>query len=127
MKEKINEIFRHLEEGTATDEEMKMADQHFREMEQKLSSQIDEWESEKQSSRRRHPKVWLRYAVAVAACLILLFTVTIWQRNKTEQAVVQVTEKDTYNNPEDAAAETERALMKFSVTINKAISYNQSK
>ena len=37
------------------------------------------------------------------------------------QHYAQQQPKDTFDNPEDAAAETQRALLKFSETINKAI------
>ena len=65
-------------------------------------------------------------AVATAACLILLFTVALWfdhSPNSIATATV-TTQKDSYDNPEEAAAEAELVLMKFSQVINKATCYN---
>lgn len=123
MKKQIDEILRRIEAGEATDDEMRMADQHLSAMEERLSSQIDDWASQEQKSKRQQRKVWLRHAMAAAACLLLLVSVTVWFTNNQQKdsKVTMVTEKDTFDNPEDAAAETERALVLFSGAINKAI------
>lgn len=123
MKKQIDEILRRIEAGKATDNEMRMADQHLSTMEERLSSQIDDWASQEQKSKRQQRKVWLRHAMAAAACLLLLVSVTVWFTNNQQKdsKVTMVTEKDTFDNPEDAAAETERALVLFSGAINKAI------
>lgn len=124
MMKQIDEILQRVEQGKATDEELREADQFLDEMEQKLSSQIDEWEGQEQKSKRQQSRVWLRHVVATAACLLLLVSATIWYTNsqKKDDVVATVTEKDTFDNPEDAALATERALLKFSGAINKAIS-----
>lgn len=123
MKKQIDEILRRIEAGEATDDELRMADQHLSAMEEKLSSQIDDWASQEQKSRQKRRRVWLRHAIAAAACLLLLVSVTVWFTNdqQKDNKVSMVTEKDTFDNPEDAAAETERALVLFSGAINKAI------
>ena len=123
MKKQINEILRRIEAGEATDDELRMAEQHLSAMEDRLSSQIDDWASQEQKSRRQRRRVWLRHAMAAAACLLLLVSAIVWYTNNQQEGtkVTMVTEKDTFDNPEDAAAETERALMVFSEAINKAI------
>lgn len=123
MKKQIDEILRRIEAGEATDDEMRMADQHLSAMEERLSSQIDDWASQELKSKRQQRRVWLRHAMAAAACLLLLVSVTVWFTNNQQKdsKVTMVTEKDTFDNPEDAAAETERALVLFSGAINKAI------
>ena len=123
MKKQIDEILRRIEASEATDNEMRMADQHLSAMEERLSSQIDDWASQEQKSKRQQRRVWLRHAMAAAACLLLLVSVTVWFTNNQQKdsKVTMVTEKDTFDNPEDAAAETERALVLFSGAINKAI------
>lgn len=123
MKKQIDEILRRIEAGEATDDELRMADQHLSAMEERLSSQIDDWASQEQKSRQQRRNVWLRHAIAAAACLLLLVSVTVWFTNNQQKdnKVTMVTEKDTFDNPEDAAAETERALVIFSGAINKAI------
>ena len=119
----IDEILRRIKAGEATDDELSMAEQHLSAMEERLSAQIDEWASHEQQSRQKRRRAWLRHAVATAACLLLLVSVTVWftHNQQEDSKLTTVTEKDTFDNPEDAAAETERALMLFSGVINKAI------
>ena len=119
----IDEILRRIKADEATDDELSMAEQHLSAMEERLSLQIDDWESHEQQSRQKRRSAWLRHAVATAACLLLLVSVTVWFTNNQQKdsKVTMVTEKDTFDNPEDAAAETERALVLFSGAINKAI------
>ena len=60
--------------------------------------------------------------IAIAASLLLLVSVALVVNYRYErQHYAQQQPKDTFDNPEDAAAETQRALLKFSETINKAI------
>ncbi len=119
----IDEILRRIKADEATDDELSMAEQHLSAMEERLSLQIDDWESHEQQSRQKRRRVWLQHAVATAACLLLLVSVTVWftHNQQEDSKLTTVTEKDTFDNPEDAAAETERALMLFSGVINRAI------
>lgn len=119
----IDEILRRIKADEATDDELSMAEQHLRAMEERLSLQIDDWESHEQQSRQKRRRAWLRHAVATAACLLLLVSVTVWftHNQQEDSKLTTVTEKDTFDNPQDAAAETERALMLFSGVINRAI------
>ena len=59
----------------------------------------------------------LRWIVGIAASLLLLFAAgaIVHQHENTSSA------QDTYTNAKDAYAETSRALMKFSKTLNKGI------
>ena len=119
----IDEILRRIKADEATDDELSMAEQHLSAMEERLSLQIDDWESHEQQSRQKRRRAWLRHAVATGACLLLLVSVTVWftHNQQEDSKLTTVTEKDTFDNPEDAAAETERALMLFSGVINRAI------
>lgn len=119
----IDEILRRIKADEATDDELSMAEQHLSAMEERLSLQIDDWESHEQQSRQKRRRAWLRHAVATAACLLLLVSVTVWftHNQQEDSKLTTVTEKDTFDNPEDAAVETERALMLFSGVINRAI------
>ena len=118
-------ILQKIAEGKATQEELEMADLMMDEMEQRLSTQIDKWEeSEKPSIHHAHV-VWMRRVATAAACLILIFSVTYFAGHYHQDTLaVEETQKDTFDNPEEAAKETEKALLKFSETINKAICYN---
>lgn len=121
---KTDDILRRIANNEATEEEMRVADEYLQNLSKRLSSQIDVWEKEKDTSySHRSRRVWLRTALAAAACLLLFFSITFWfeQSDKTTAAVVQ---KDTFDNPEEAAAEAEQALLQFSEVINKATCYN---
>lgn len=104
---------------------MRAAEDYLQSLEQKLSSQIDEWEEEESPSLTRQPRMaWLRYAMAAAACLLLIFSVALWHERTDDRPVTASVEKDSFDNPDEAAEEAEQALLKFSEAINKAICYN---
>ena len=121
----IDDILKRVANNEATEEEMKKAEDYLQAFEQKLSLQIDAWEKaeDKPFDKRQH-RVWLHTAVAAAACLILLFSVALWMDHSSETTATATLQKDSFDNPEEAAVEAEQALMKFSLVINKATSYN---
>ena len=121
----IDDILKRVANNEATEEEMKKAEDYLQAFEQKLSLQIDAWEkAEDKPFDKRHHRVWLHTAVAAAACLILLFSVALWMDHSSETTATATLQKDSFDNPEEAAVEAEQALMKFSLVINKATSYN---
>ena len=121
----IDDILKRVANNEATEEEMKKAEDYLQAFEQKLSLQIDAWEKaeDKPFDKRQH-RVWLHTAVAAAACLILLFSVALWMDHSSETTATATLQKDSFDNPEEAAVEAEQALMKFSLVINKATSCN---
>ena len=121
----IDDILKRVANNEATEEEMKKAEDYLQAFDQKLSLQIDAWEKaeDKPFDKRQH-RVWLHTAVAAAACLILLFSVALWMDHSSETTATATLQKDSFDNPEEAAVEAEQALMKFSLVINKATSYN---
>ncbi len=121
----IDDILKRVANNEATEEEMKKAEDYLQAFEQKLSLQIDAWEKaeDKPFDKRQH-RVWLHTVVAAAACLILLFSVALWMDHSSETTATATLQKDSFDNPEEAAVEAEKALMKFSLVINKATSYN---
>ena len=121
----IDDILKRVANNEATEEEMKKAEDYLQAFEQKLSLQIDAWEKaeDKPFGKRQH-RVWLHTAVAAAACLILLFSVALWMDHSSDTTATATLKKDSFDNPEEAAVEAEQALMKFSLVINKATSYN---
>ena len=68
----IDEILRRIKADEATDDELSMAEQHLSAMEERLSLQIDDWESHEQQSRQKRRRAWLRHAVATAASPMLI-------------------------------------------------------
>ncbi len=122
---KTDDILRRIARNEATEEEMRMADEYLENFSHQLSSKIDAWENEEAVSRSPRPRrVWLPTAVAAAACLLLLFSVALWFGHSDKTTAAVVVQKDTFDNPEEAAAEAEQALLKFSEVINKATCYN---
>ena len=88
-------------------------------MEERLSRQISQWNTLEVTNRRAIRHINLRWVVGIAASLLLLFAagaIVYQNENKPPQ-----TELDTYTNAKDAYAETSKALMKFSKTLNKGI------
>jgi ferric-dicitrate binding protein FerR (iron transport regulator) len=124
MKE-TDDILRRIANNEATEEEMRVADEYLQSLSQRLSSQIDDWEKEEVDARS-HPsrRVWLRTALTAAACLLLLFSVALWFDRPDDTTAAAMVQKDSFDDPEEAAAEAEQALLKFSEVINKATCYN---
>mgnify|MGYP000846567644 FL=1 len=88
-------------------------------MEERLSRQISQWNILEVTTRHTIRHINLRWVVGIAASLLLLFAtgaIVYQNENKSPQ-----TEQDTYTNAKDAYAETSKALMKFSKTLNKGI------
>lgn len=88
-------------------------------MEERLSRQISQWNILEITTRHTIRHINLRWVVGIAASLLLLFAagaIVYQNENKSPQ-----TEQDTYTNAKDAYAETSKALMKFSKTLNKGI------
>jgi len=81
------------------------------------SRQVSQWNTIETSLRRDVRHSSLRWIVGIAASLLLLFAAgtIVHQHENTSLA------QDTYTNAKDAYAETSRALMKFSKTLNKGI------
>ena len=120
-----DDILKRIANNEATEEEMRMADEYLQNLSQRLSSQIDGWEKEEVGSgSHQSRRVWLRTALAAAASLLLLFSVALWFERPDDTTTAAMTQKDSFDNPEDAAAEAEQALLKFSEVINKATCYN---
>lgn len=74
------------------------------------------------TARRRVTRIGLRWVMGVAASLLLLFTAGIMiYHHESEAQTSQMETIDTYENPEDAYAETNCALTKFSRSLNKGL------
>ena len=120
-----DDILRRVANNEATEEEMKVADEYLQSLSQRLSSKIDDWEKEEvDTCSHQSRRIWLRTALAAAACLLLLFSVALWFDHPDDTTAAAMVQKDSFNNPEEAAAEAEKALLKFSEVINKATCYN---
>lgn len=115
-------LLQQIEQGTASEEQMAQADALLTQMEKRMERQIDGWNTVERTTHRRARTVSLKWIAGIAASLLLLVSVALVVNYRYErQHYAQQQPKDTFDNPEDAAAETQRALLKFSETINKAI------
>ena len=122
MENNLDYLLRQIDEGKATDEQMAQAEAHLAKMEKRMERQIDAWNTVERTTDRRARNISLRWIAGVAASLVLLVSLAlIFNNHYEEQDVAMEQSEDTFDNPEDAAAETQRALLKFSECINKAI------
>lgn len=119
----IDQLLQRVAQGNATEEQMAQAEARLEQMEKRLERQIDGWNTVERSTNRQARTATLRWIAGVAASLLLLVSIVLIANNDsslfTQRASTPTT--DTFDNPEDAAAETQRALLKFSEAINKAI------
>ena len=115
-------LLQQIEKGTASEEQMAQADALLTQMEKRMERQIDGWNTVERTTHRHARTISLKWIAGIAASLLLLVSVALVVNYRYErQHYAQQQPKDTFDNPEDAAAETQRALLKFSETINKAI------
>lgn len=115
-------LLQQIEQGTASEEQMAEAEALLEQMEKRMERQIDGWNTVERTTHRRARTISLKWIAGIAASLLLLVSVALVVNYRYErQHYAQQQPKDTFDNPEDAAAETQRALLKFSETINKAI------
>lgn len=89
-------------------------------LEQRLSRQIDGWNRVEKTANRRTRTIGLRWIAGIAASLLLLFAIGLLVDRQQKQAQYAV-QQDTFDDPRDAYAETQKALMKFSESINKGL------
>ncbi len=86
----------------------------------RLESRIDAWNIVERNSTRKVVGKSLRWAVGIAASLLLLISLGVFL-NQQEDANSFALQEDTYTNPEDAYKETRKALMLFSENLNKGL------
>ncbi len=85
----------------------------------KLSHLIDGWNMVEKTSVRSVRRVDLRWIAGIAASLAILFSFGYFLNNHQRETSVAM--HDTYTDPRDAAVEAQKALMKFSVDLNKGL------
>lgn len=95
-------------------------------IEERMTRRIDGWNSMECTTLRRTRSMTLRWAVGIAASVLLLCTVGLALHHRGEgvgyaQTATSGVLKDTYDNPEQAYAMTEAALMEFSRHLNKGL------
>lgn len=91
----------------------------YKNLKESLSKNIDQWDMVEKVSQRKARTVSFRWITGVAASLLIVLCFSFYINNyyqKAEQA-----KQNTYDNPQDAYAETQRALMKFSLSLNNGI------
>lgn len=84
-----------------------------------LLRNIDQWDMVEKASDRKAKTVSLRWIAGIAASFLIILSFSFYINNyyqKAEQA-----KQNTYDNPKDAYAETQRALMKFSLSLNNGL------
>lgn len=87
-------------------------------LEHRLSRQIDQWNSIERRSEKRARTAVMRWTIGIAAGIALIVGIAIPTLREPD-AVKYAEEQETYNDPEMAQREAEKALAKFSDCINK--------
>lgn len=85
-------------------------------LEQRLSQKIDEWERQEMLSSHRRT-TYRRRTLAIAASLLIVGGIGLYLISAPSGRGTI----DTYNDPELAYAETERALLLLAENLNKGI------
>ncbi len=88
----------------------------------RIEQNIDRWNILEKNLQRKARTVSMRRVAAVAASMLIIFTIGTYMGKRTTAYNNFATNiKETYDDPHDAAGETERALTKFSTAINKGL------
>lgn len=87
-------------------------------MQERLSQLIDGWDNAGSTVHRRSRRLRIRWVAAASAIVVTSATLLYVARPATPEPTASY---DTYTDPEEAAAETQRALTKFSLALNKGL------
>lgn len=87
---------------------------------ERLERQIGAWNMVEKTASRTVRRRSLRWAMGIAASLLLLIGVGVGLSQKEDQQSFAAQE-DTYSNPRDAYEETRKALVLFSESLNKGL------
>lgn len=87
-------------------------------MQERLSQLIDGWDNAGSTVHRRSRRLRIRWAAAASAIVVTSATLLYVARPVAPEPTASY---DTYTDPEEAAAETQRALTKFSLALNKGL------
>jgi hypothetical protein len=96
-------------------------------LEDRLSRQIDIWDKVERSAMQRTHTIRLHWIVGIAASFLILLSTGLYlcqryyESDLAQQQNSIYMSEETYDNPKDAYAETQRALTKFSETLNKGL------
>ena len=63
----------------------------------------------------------MRWVVGIAASILILLVVGVFVDKHEGKQLSDIEKTDTYDNPEDAYATANKALTKFSVSLNKGL------
>lgn len=89
----------------------------------RMAQEIERWNVLEKHTVRHSRVVGMRWMAGMAAGILALFTLGTYLNNRPSTASPYAASmRETYDNPRDAAGETERALTKFSMAINKGLS-----
>ena len=90
-------------------------------LESKIERQINQWNTVESTSRKKARRAGVRWVVRIAASILILLAVGIFVDKHESKQLSDIDKIDTYDNPEDAYATANKALTKFSVSLNKGL------
>jgi len=88
-------------------------------LEERLGRQIDGWNSVEKNVMRRTRSVSMKWIASIAAAILVLFSVGIMLYDSSDEH--SYAQKDTYDNAEDAYAQTQKALLEMSESLNMGL------
>lgn len=95
-------------------------------MERRLAQQIDAWNMIEKTTARKTRTIGLRWTMGIAASLLVLLSFGVYL-NTRQATQPMAARQDTYDDPRDAYAETQKALVLFSNKLNKGLGSLENK
>ena len=89
-------------------------------IERRMEQQIDSWNKVEKRSSRNARHLSMKWITGIAAMMAIVFTIA-YATIRENRTLAVATPQDTFDNPEDAYREAERALVTFSEAINKGL------
>ena len=89
-------------------------------LDKRIEHQIDSWNIVEKTIKRHARTISMRWISSIAASVVLIISVAVFINSRANQREYAFQE-DTYDNPQDAYAETQRALKFFSSKMNKGL------
>lgn len=90
------------------------------ELERRLGQQIDSWNKIEKRTARSARHMSMKWIAGIAAAMAVVF-IMAYAAIREDRTLAVATPQDTFDNPEDAYREAERALITFSEAINEGL------
>lgn len=89
-------------------------------IERRMGQKIDSWDKVEKHTNRNARHLSIKWITGIAAMMAVVFTIA-YATIRENRTLTVATPQDTFDNPEDAYREAERALVTFSEAINNGL------